>query len=124
VEEESVGDIFRSHWFFVKHMFTPWLVQQQGKDLALFLTPFEFRPVVERLNRTVAGFAGEKNYVTNFHADPDVVTFTVTENGTNGSQMKAGIISHADELRRARPGYSSEGSEFGEPTVETYKDDT
>lgn len=108
----------------MKHMATPWLIPHKGKDLAIFLAPFEFRHMVERLNQTIAGFTGGKGYVTNFHADTDVITFTICENGTTGSQMKAGIISNADELRRALPGYSPEGSEFGEPIVETYKDDT
>ncbi|HRI36727.1 MAG TPA: hypothetical protein PK765_06830 [bacterium] len=124
MDRESFTEMLRAHRFLFRYFFDLSAVPFEGKALVEFQTPPDQRSILKGLNSAVSRVLGEKNYIRDLSIRDDVVTFSVTENGLSGEQVKAGLLGCAEELRRVLPGYSRDGSDFGEILVETHKNDT
>ncbi|HRI36816.1 MAG TPA: hypothetical protein PK765_07370 [bacterium] len=120
----SFSETFWAHRFFFWYFFRPASIPSEGKSLVAFRTPPDQRGLLDELNTVVSRALGEKNYIRDLSIRDDVVTFCVTENDLSGEETKAGLLGCAEEIRRALPGYSKDGSDFGEIIVETHKDRT
>lgn len=105
---ESFSEVFRAHRFFFRYFFRPANIPSEGKVLVEFQTPSDQQSLLKDLNTAISRALGEKNYVRDLSIRDDVVTFSVTEYGLSGEQVKAGLLGCSEELRRALPGYSKD----------------